>query len=354
MINFDLLIAGCNTRCKHCYVNGGPGPMMGTGDALRCMEQLDAIASFLPERADFNLDHEPINHPEIGRILSAAAATKHIAYYHHGMTSGWALMRREDRNAVIERYLACGYDYFGLTIHGGATLHDEITRRKGAYETMIAAGEFLKAHGVQLEVSLMLNRFFPEQTEALSELLDRLQPDTLISVLPIYSPHVNMPDYEPYQPSIRTVEALHGWLEKYGQDAEALFDKASRCCAASAKEELKSRTDLDTLFSAPQDEWYLSVHPDCLLYFGNSGAETQCLGDLSRCDPMRIAETIRSLPANRDYDAFYNRSALPSTERLIAALERLPHDTAYGDFPSVIYRGLAACGTPTKILSLGK
>ena len=34
MINFDFLVAGCNTRCQHCYVNGGPGPMMPLADAL--------------------------------------------------------------------------------------------------------------------------------------------------------------------------------------------------------------------------------------------------------------------------------------------------------------------------------
>ena len=26
IINFDFLVAGCNTRCQHCYVNGGPAP----------------------------------------------------------------------------------------------------------------------------------------------------------------------------------------------------------------------------------------------------------------------------------------------------------------------------------------
>ena len=75
MINFDLLVAGCNTRCRHCYVNGGPGPLMDGTDALRCIEQLDAIASHLSDEAFFTLDHEPINHPQIERIITAAAET---------------------------------------------------------------------------------------------------------------------------------------------------------------------------------------------------------------------------------------------------------------------------------------
>ena len=46
-INFDLLISGCNTRCRHCYVNGGPGPMMPAELALLCIEKLDTLAALL-------------------------------------------------------------------------------------------------------------------------------------------------------------------------------------------------------------------------------------------------------------------------------------------------------------------
>lgn len=38
-INIDLLVAGCNTCCLHCYVNGGPSPMMPMDDALLCIEK---------------------------------------------------------------------------------------------------------------------------------------------------------------------------------------------------------------------------------------------------------------------------------------------------------------------------
>ena len=50
MINFDLLVAGCDTRCKHCYVNGGPLKRMDGDDAVLCIEQLDAIAAYLSEK----------------------------------------------------------------------------------------------------------------------------------------------------------------------------------------------------------------------------------------------------------------------------------------------------------------
>lgn len=60
IINFDFLVAGCNTRCQHCYVNGGPGPMMPLADALTCLERLDELAACLHNEVSFTLDHEPI------------------------------------------------------------------------------------------------------------------------------------------------------------------------------------------------------------------------------------------------------------------------------------------------------
>ena len=296
MINFDLLVAGCNTRCKHCYVNGGPGPLMDGADALICIEQLDAIASHLSDEAFFTLDHEPINHPQIERILTAAAETKHCKYHHHGMTTGVALLHRKERDAVTARYLACGCDSFGLTLHGGATLHDEIVRRSGAFDSALAAGEYLKARGAKLEVSLMLNRFTPEQTGEIEAALGLLQPDWVYAAFPIYTPHRNMADFEPYRATVETADALHPFLGTWRKDVDALIENAKNSSIASARAALLQGTTLLDLFDAPQDERYLCVHADGRLYYGNSGAETNDLGDLLTLESEALAQTIRSLP----------------------------------------------------------
>lgn len=352
MINFDLLVAGCDTRCRHCYVNGGPLPRMKGGDAVLCIERLDAIAAYLPDGAYFTLDHEPMGHPEIGRIIGAAANTKHIRYYHHGMTTGLGLMRRDDRETVLDRYLALGFDSFGITIHGGEALHDEIVRRKGAYRASVAAGEFIRSHGAELEVSLMVNRFFPEQQAELSAMLDRLRPDRIYVALPIFTPHKNMTDYEIYRASVQDVEALGGWLDGLRKDSAEVIKNTRESSVGFAVSTLQKGQDLVSLFDATQGEKYLAVHPDCRLYMGNSGAETECLGDLRLLDPEAAAKRIAEAPDNRDYGAFYERNVLPETEKLIDALKGLPQESVYGDFPSVLYRGLAALGVPTRILDL--
>ena len=352
MINFDLLVAGCDTRCKHCYVNGGPLPRMKGGDAVLCIERLDAIAAYLSDEAYYTLDHEPMGHPEIGRILGAAVKTKHIRCHHHGMTTGLGLMRREDRDAALDRYLALGFDSFGITIHGGEALHDEIVRRKGAFASSVAFGEYAKAHGAELEVSLMVNRFFLQQREEISATLERLKPDFVYIALPIFTPHKNGMDYEPYRASVRDMEALGGWFKALGKDDAELIKRARESSVGHVASKLQNGQDLKTLFAGPQGEKYLAVHPDCMLYMGNSGAETECLGDLRLLDPEATAKRIASAPDNRDYGAFYDRNVLPETERLIEALNGLPQETVYGDYPSVIYRGLAVLHVPTRILDL--
>lgn len=350
-INVDFLVSGCNTHCRHCYVNGGPGPLMPTEDVLLCIEKLDDIASYLTGEVTFTLDHEPMNHPDVEQIIRAAAGTKHVKNYHHGMTTGIGLMRREDKEAVLETYLESGCSTFGITIHGGAEHHDEIVRRRGAFDAAVTAAEFFKAHGAGLEISLMINRFFPEDAESISELLDRLRPDYIGCVIPIYTPHRNMHGFEPYRAHLPDIGELRGYMKSWGTDEEDFLQKARNLTISSAISRLRQGSGLRDLFRVPQKELYLTLHQNSMLYVGNTGAETERIGDIRTMNPEEAAEIIMDLPGDRDYGAFYDISVLPSDSLLIHALEELPQDLVYGDFESALYRGMAALGIPAKILS---
>ena len=350
MINIDFLVAGCNTRCQHCYVNGGPGPMMSTEDAILCIERLDTLAAYLPQEISFTLDHEPMNHPQIAHIIRVAAQAKHIQNYHHGMTTGIGLMRRKDKDTIVKAYMDQGYDVFGITIHGNASHHDEIVRRKQAYDYAVAVADYLKANGAKIEVSLMLNRYFAEDAESITAMLRHLQPDYIGFAVPIFTPHSNMMDFEPHRASIEIIKDLQEYLPKWQQDYTEIIRTAEKNTVASVIELLRQGVDVGNLFAQKQDELYLTLHQDCRLYVGNTGAETKCLGDLRSIDLETTAAIIDTLPGNRDYGAFYDFAELPTTNALITALKDLPPDMVYGDFESVIYRGLVELGVETKIL----
>ena len=232
--NFDILVSGCNTRCLHCYVNGGPGPNMSLGDALLCLRRLDELSSLLPFPASFTLDNEPFNHPNVADIIRAASATQHIAHYHHGMTTGVALMARKDRADALQACLDCGYTDFGVTLHGGLAHHDGITRRKGSFQASIDAAEFMKSRGAEISVSLILNRFFPEDADEIDKVLDRLQPGFVYFAIPNFTPHANMPAFEPYRADIGDLRALVPHLARWQQDEAELLQRAERGTVSAA------------------------------------------------------------------------------------------------------------------------
>ncbi len=324
--------------------------MMQTDDALACIEKLDQIAAFLPKGTSFTLDHEPMNHPEIGKILYAASHTKHITNYHHGMTTGLGLMSRSDKEAVIQSYLENGYNEFGITLHGVSSHHDEIVNRKGAFDKAIAAARFLSKMGCWVQISLMVNRFFAEDADQVSRLIDDIKADDIYFAIPIFTPHANMMRFEPYRATLEAFEAIRRYLSKWGQDAEEILERAQQNSVGRAEEKLQN-IELHSLWKKKQDTLYLSLHQDCMLYVGNSGVETQVLGDLRKLEPEMAAEVIRNLPGNSDYSAFYDIENLPGMENIRETIKALPQDLVYGDFPSILYRTFVSLDIPTKLLS---
>lgn len=320
-VNFDFLVSGCNTRCRHCYVNGGPGSLMPLTDALLFIDKLDLLAELLPYDASFTLDNEPMNHPDIEHIIRRAAA-QHIKNYHHGMTSGIALINREDRQAVMQTYLDCGCRDFGVTIHGNAPHHDELVRREGAYQAAIEAAEFMSSCGAKVGVSLMFNRFFDTDAEEISAQLRRLQPDYIYFAIPNFTPHANMTAFEPYRGSLDTLRRIRPWLAQWRQREDELTREA--CTVGMLREQLRQGLDIAALFRCPQDELYMTVHQNGDLFVGNTGAETRRLGNLRTLNLQETARHIGELPGNRDYGAFYEEALLPGREALLHALDQLP------------------------------
>ena len=346
-VNFDLLIAGCNTHCRHCYVGGGPGPMMKSDDALLFIEKLDALAELLPFEASLTLDNEPMNHPDITAIIRRAAATKYNENFHHGMTSGIALMRRKDRQAVMEAYLDCGYRDFGITIHGNALHHDEIVRRKGAFQLAIEAAEFMKSCGAAVGVSLMFNRFFADDAGEIDAGIQQLKPVYIYFAVPNFTPHAHMTDFEPYRGSLETFQRIRPWLARWKQNIAAF--ETELCTIGMLKEQLEEGLDMDALFRQAQDEIYMTVHQNGDLFVGNTGVETERIGNLRTLDIKETAARIAALPGNRDYSAFYEADQLPGREMLMEAIAQLPQDLLYSDRASALYRVLAALGVSTRI-----
>lgn len=139
--------------------------------------------------------------------------------------------------------MTAGYWDFGITIHGAPAHHDEITRRRGSYADAVRAGEFLISEGAELSVSLMLNRFFAEDADNVSGLLKRLRPHFIYFAIPIYTPHRNMPDFEPYRAPLGILENLRAYLTEWDQDPAAIMKQAEQSMPAFGGRLLGKRTE---------------------------------------------------------------------------------------------------------------
>ena len=183
-------------------------------------------------------------------------------------------------------------------------------------------------------------------------MLKRLNPDRIFLAIPIFTPHQKMLDFESYRATLETFQGLRGYLNAWSQNEQELLETAQSNSVGSAMERLEQGMDLSALFRQEQNELYLTVHPDCKLYVGNSGAETDCLGDLRTLDAKETAGIIKTLPGNRDYGAYYNFGNLPSLDQVRGALKSLDQSLVHGDFESILYRAFAQLRIPTKILNL--
>ena len=184
----------------------------------------------------------------------------------------------------------------------------------------------------------------------ISRLLDQLRPDYVFGAIPIFTPHRNMLDFEPYRANQQDIASLSGFLSRWGLDAPALLESALQNTPSAVLRRFREQVDLASRFNQPQNEMYLTIHPDCTLYYGNTGAETRCLGDLRHLDIGKTADILMHLPGNRDYGAFYHIDALSDTDTLCNALNVLPQVLVYGDFEGVLYRALVHLDIPTILL----
>src|SRR5690242_6955156 len=116
------LIRRCNLTCKHCYSISAdkdfPGEL-STDEVYRVMDDLKAFR--VP--ALILSGGEPLLRPDIDDISRRAKA---MGFY-VGLSSNGTLIDASN----IERIVATGYDYVGISIDGMEATHDRFRRKAG-------------------------------------------------------------------------------------------------------------------------------------------------------------------------------------------------------------------------------
>ena len=206
--NIDLLVAGCDTACRHCYVNGGPAPEMPYEAFVRCMEKLRLAFECFGDRLSFTLDNEVYHHPQALRILEYVAEHAASNYYHHGSTTGIAILGHPDREAILSLLEQSGWREVSFAIHGGTENHDRIVNRPGALLALTRAAELFKAHGFEVWLSLIASKALLRDRVEVEQLMGDIPHDNVLPVIPDYYPTPRLRRYQSIRCNAEETEAF--------------------------------------------------------------------------------------------------------------------------------------------------
>lgn len=337
---FEITICGCATNCGHCYVDGGPGPIMSCEDYALCLNRLVPALKRLDGNIAFNLGNETFCHP---RVVDLFRLTDRVCPQYFDRrnedfpTTGVALLRHRDRENILRELERKGIWELFFAVHGGQEAHDRMVGRPRRFAQLFETADFLVSRGFHVRFSLMLSRVFAEGLDEIMERISRYPGAKIDPIVPLYAPTPRLRTYQQYRLESQELLALCDRLDSWQVDTAKVRKLCANCSEqvvwAAHKNFAAERS------SAPNWAFFHVTH-DLKLYYGNAGMHTRLLGNLRTMTAQQVYEAIAPLGPNYDFDAFYPMEAF---ERL-HAMPRPTTDRVYPSHPDCYYAWLDELG----------
>lgn len=343
---FEITISGCATNCGHCYVNGGPGPIMPYEDYVLCLQKLAPALDKLGGDVCITLGNEMFCHPRLADIFRHTDEVCPRFFEHKGddiPTTGVALLRHRDREAILKELQRKGTDQVCFALHGGEADHDRMVQRAGRFGQLFECADFLTGQGFRLIFSLMLSRALLPGLEDVMERIRRYPGARVYPIVPLYCPTPRLRRYQQHRLERQELLALCDRLDVWGVNTQRVRHLCSRC---SEQAIWASPGDLAAEFKAAPDWAFFHVTRALKLYYGNVGMHTRYLGDLHQMSSEEVFQAIAPLGPNYDFDAFFPMEAF---ERLLE-MPRPKTDRVYPSRPDCYYAWLDELGTPNLLM----
>ena len=311
--NIDILVAGCNTTCMHCYVNGGKFPAMKMEDFSYCIEKLKPVFAYFGVKLNFTLDNEVYNHPQADEILELVEKECATNYYHHGSTTGIAILNHPKKDRIFEILKRNHWLEVSFAIHGGKENHNKLVNNDSGMEAIIAASELFKKAGFQVYVSLMLSKAFCEDLSEVEDLLKEIPYDALLPVIPDFYPIPRLIRYQNIRCNVGDYEKICAFLHKKGVEYKEIADAINSLQEEAVFKRIHESELKKELFSKGMAFFHIDNKLD--FYVGNTGAALQKCGNLRDCTSDEIIKWIAD-----SRDNFYETATI-HYEDLIAAVQ---------------------------------
>lgn len=330
--NIDILVAGCNTSYQHCYVNGGYEKIMSFSDYQKCIQKLRPVFEKLNKSCSFTLDNELYNHPQALEILQFTHQEVHDYYYHHGSTTGIALMKRKDKDDILSLLVKYGTPYAGLTFHGGKKHHNEIVHNEQGFDVLKETAIYLHNKGIKVFLSFMISQYLIEDLDAIDQLLHEIPYDDFFFVIPNFMPTTRMINYQKLRLAHEDYPILFDFMDQRHIDSSEIKKQVTnfnekKILASLSEEYLKD------FFENEPKQAFFKVDQQLNFYYGNTGATSQLIGNLNDLTSEEILQSILQAKPN-----YYDSSHIH--------LKNYSYDQLFGLTPSdknYVYPDIASC-----------
>lgn len=294
--NIDILVAGCNTSCLHCYVNGGPAPQMRLEDFCLCMDRLAPVFRRFGNALSFTLDNELYNHDCAQEILRCVRERNGSAYYHHGSTSGIALANRADARELLRFLRQSGWGIVSFTLHGGEAAHNRIVANPSALAAMKRAAALCSEEGLEIWISLMASKQLLADRAEVAALLASLPHDHLLPVIPDYYPTPRLRRYQAIRCNKGEAAAFADFMAALGVPEAQM----NGCRDFVCESQVYAAAEAGRLRLHPKEKLTAFFHIDQRLdfYRGNTGAALERCGNIARLSPEEICDIIAATGDN--------------------------------------------------------
>lgn len=288
--NIDILVAGCNTTCMHCYVNGGKFPAMRMEDFSYCIEKLKPVFAYFGEKLSFTLDNEVYNHPQADEVLELVERECAESYYHHGSTTGIAILTHPKREQIVDILKRNNWLDVSFAIHGGKVNHNKLVNNDCGLESIVEASKMFKDAGFRVHISLMLSKVFREDLEEIDVILEEIPYDALLLVIPDFYPIPRLIRYQDIRCNAREYEEICRFLQVKNVDCKAVNNALVMLQEEAVLQRITEEELEKELFSKETAFFHIDNKLD--FYVGNTGAPLKKCGNLRSCTSEEIIEWI--------------------------------------------------------------
>jgi heme d1 biosynthesis radical SAM protein NirJ len=157
------LVRRCNLTCKHCYSISADKDFPGELSTAEIYAVMDDLRAFGVPVLILS-GGEPLLRPD---VFDVATRAKALGFY-TGLSSNGTLIDE----SMVQRIVAVGFDYVGVSLDGIAATHDRFRRRAGAFDLSLRGIRLCRDAGIKVGIRYTMTEDNAHDLPALLELLD--------------------------------------------------------------------------------------------------------------------------------------------------------------------------------------